>query len=390
MATDISSIRTMQDVINVLSVVYFNMNEVERVYYDIFINPIPMDVELQRYDDEGVLETILVPNRAKSSFNVLTGSGNPNGVTLGNIGALYIDTAFTNDLYYKSTGSDAYGWLKVLNGSNFRAGVDYLTPTGNGSQLTGINASNISSGVLPVSRGGTGVSSITGLIKGNGTGAFSKAVEGTDYMGATSLTGIIAFFPVNTKFPSGWLKCDGAAYNRTTYSRLFNVIGTTYGVGNGSTTFNVPDLRNYFIRCWDGSRAFNNVQAAQVGGHTHTFSGTTSSSGQNHTHTKGSMQITGRLTATDWEIMASDSVEKAGALSCDYGTTDTLFSRNLHQRNVDSIIFDTSLDNGSGWTGSTSVANANHNHTYSGTTASNNGTAENTVLNKALVPLIKF
>ena len=98
MATDISSIRTMQDVINVLSVVYFNMNEVERVYYDIFINPIPMDVELQRYDDEGVLETILVPNRAKSSFSVLTGSGNPNGVTLGNIGALYIDTAFTNDL----------------------------------------------------------------------------------------------------------------------------------------------------------------------------------------------------------------------------------------------------------------------------------------------------
>ena len=43
--------------------------------------------------------------------------------------------------------------------------------------------------------------------------------------------------------PYGWILCDGRAVNRSAYSELFNVIGTTYGSGDGSTTFNVPDLR---------------------------------------------------------------------------------------------------------------------------------------------------
>lgn len=43
--------------------------------------------------------------------------------------------------------------------------------------------------------------------------------------------------------PTGWLECDGTAVNRTTYADLFAAIGTTWGVGDGSTTFNVPDLR---------------------------------------------------------------------------------------------------------------------------------------------------
>lgn len=43
--------------------------------------------------------------------------------------------------------------------------------------------------------------------------------------------------------PAGWLLCFGQAINRTTYSALFTVLGTTFGVGDGSTTFNIPDLR---------------------------------------------------------------------------------------------------------------------------------------------------
>jgi microcystin-dependent protein len=42
--------------------------------------------------------------------------------------------------------------------------------------------------------------------------------------------------------PSGFLECDGTAVSRTTYATLFGIVGTTYGVGDGSTTFNVPDL----------------------------------------------------------------------------------------------------------------------------------------------------
>lgn len=48
--------------------------------------------------------------------------------------------------------------------------------------------------------------------------------------------------------PSGWLICDGSEVSRTTYANLFAVIGTSYGSGNGSTTFNVPDYRWAFLR----------------------------------------------------------------------------------------------------------------------------------------------
>lgn len=54
--------------------------------------------------------------------------------------------------------------------------------------------------------------------------------------------------------PSGWLLCDGSAVSRTTYADLYAVIGTTWGVGDSSTTFNVPDLRGQFLRGYD-SRA---------------------------------------------------------------------------------------------------------------------------------------
>ena len=43
--------------------------------------------------------------------------------------------------------------------------------------------------------------------------------------------------------PTGWLLCQGQAVSRTTYAQLFSVIGTTYGSGDGSTTFNLPDMR---------------------------------------------------------------------------------------------------------------------------------------------------
>ena len=44
--------------------------------------------------------------------------------------------------------------------------------------------------------------------------------------------------------PTGWLQCNGAEVSRTTYARLFRKIGTKYGAGNGSTTFNIPDLQH--------------------------------------------------------------------------------------------------------------------------------------------------
>jgi len=77
--------------------------------------------------------------------------------------------------------------------------------------------------------------------------------------------------------PAGWLECDGSAVSRTTYAALFAAVGTTYGAGDGSTTFNLPQLRGEFIRGWDNGRGIDSGRArgsAQLDafqGHEHKF-----------------------------------------------------------------------------------------------------------------------
>ena len=69
----------------------------------------------------------------------------------------------------------------------------------------------------------------------------------------SELIGEVAFFARTTP-PNGWLKANGAAVSRTTYAALFSAIGTTFGAGDGRTTFNLPELRGEFIRCLDDGR----------------------------------------------------------------------------------------------------------------------------------------
>jgi len=79
-----------------------------------------------------------------------------------------------------------------------------------------------------------------------------------------------------TTVPSGYLECDGAAVSRTTYSDLFTAISTTWGSGDGSSTFNVPDLRGEFVRGWDNGkgtdsgRIFASSQSDEFKEHRHT------------------------------------------------------------------------------------------------------------------------
>lgn len=88
---------------------------------------------------------------------------------------------------------------------------------------------------------------------------------------------VMAFAGPNA--PAGWLKCNGAAISRSTYSGLFANIGTWFGGGDGSTTFNIPDLRGEFIRGWDdgrgvdGSRPFASFQQDALQQITGSFSG---------------------------------------------------------------------------------------------------------------------
>lgn len=89
-------------------------------------------------------------------------------------------------------------------------------------------------------------------------------------------------YTARSSAPSGWLKANGAAVSRSTYAALFAVVGTTYGVGDGATTFNLPDLRGEFLRGWDDARgvdsgrALGSAQADAFKAHnhgTHKYSG---------------------------------------------------------------------------------------------------------------------
>ena len=89
------------------------------------------------------------------------------------------------------------------------------------------------------------------------TGTRSTQLATTAFVGAESQiaapTGSVYTFAGST-VPTGWLKCNGALLSRTTYASLFAVIGTTYGAGDGSTTFALPDLRGEFVRGADDGR----------------------------------------------------------------------------------------------------------------------------------------
>ena len=86
--------------------------------------------------------------------------------------------------------------------------------------------------------------------------------------------GTLIYHSANTA-PTGYIKANGAAISRTTYADLFTAIGTTYGAGDGSSTFNVPDLRGEFMRSWDdargidASRVFGSAQADEFKSHRH-------------------------------------------------------------------------------------------------------------------------
>ena len=93
-----------------------------------------------------------------------------------------------------------------------------------------------------------------------------------------------------TTVPSGYLKCNGAAVSRTTYADLFAIVGTAHGAGNGSSTFNVPDLRGEFVRGWDDSRGvdsgrnFGSAQSDQNQQHNHSASATSTVNDPGHIH----------------------------------------------------------------------------------------------------------
>ena len=120
-----------------------------------------------------------------------------------------------------------------------------------------------------------------------GNAAVGLANLQTSVTSALVPAGTIVAFGGGTP-PTGWLLCDGAAVSRATYASLWGAIGTAWGAGNGSSTFNPPDLRGVFLRGVNGSRtgqyadpgdgrtssAVGSFQGDDYKNHNHVFQGT--------------------------------------------------------------------------------------------------------------------
>ena len=121
-----------------------------------------------------------------------------------------------------------------------------------------------------------------GFLQTDGSGNLSFSIVAGVPSGSVFCMAVVSI-------PTGYLECNGAAVSRTTYSALFAIIGVNYGSGNGSSTFNVPDLRGEFVRGVDRGRGVDsgrNVATSQGGQNaSHNHTATTTGSVGNHRHT---------------------------------------------------------------------------------------------------------
>ena len=226
-------------------------------------------------------------NKLYTIFNNTTGNyaitiGAPTGTAV-TIPSGVTATVFTDGANFYSAQTGSAGSFTV-NGTLTATG---LTDTGNMSI----------GGTLSV----TGATTFTGIPSGPtaaaGTNTTQLATTAFVLANGAPTGGLIMWGTASA--PTGWLLCDGSAVSRSTYSALFSVVSTTFGVGDGTTTFNVP---NYTNRMPYGTTIGTTGGSADSIVVSHTHTATVTDPGHNHTfpygpyNTAGPYQIDGSPT----------------------------------------------------------------------------------------------
>ena len=195
--------------------------------------------------------------------------------------------------------------------------------------------------------------------------------DGSGTLSFTTVQGVpsgAVFCLAVSAVPADYLECNGAAVSRTTYAALFAVISTTYGAGNGSSTFNLPDLRGEFVRGWDNGRGVDSGRS---------IANSQGSQFAQHNHGVGSLDIANKsLTGTATDI--SETFQE--------GSTSGIFGKGANGTGpLTPSSADTSV------TGTLTI-NASHDHSISGSTANRGGDTapnENRPRNIAMMYIIK-
>ena len=202
----------------------------------------------------------------------------------------YVVTNNTTGGYAITVGTSSGASVTVPNGISI---LVYCDATNTYSGVTGITGSLSVPGNLTV----TGNETVSGNLSVTGTTTFTGIPSGPTAAAGTNttqlattafvtqnavLTGALLMWATNTA-PSGYLICDGTAVSRTTYAALYAVIGTTFGSGDGSTTFNIPNYTNRMPYGTTIGATGGSADAVLVS-HTHTATSVVTDPGHSHTY----------------------------------------------------------------------------------------------------------
>ena len=291
---------------------------VQVIAYASRINASTGEIIVNAYDQVRSPNSISIPGNIATTAGQFTGSGAgltsiPAGQLTGTVGAsnigndsVALGTKTTGDYVATvaaSTGVTVTGGTG--EGSTATISIGQAVATTSSPQFAAVTATGtVSASAVSVTNGvGAASATITGTtatsvltvdgIEIDTTGATSSQVlayNGTKFAPTTPAavtavpTGSITMWATTTA-PTDWLLCDGSAVSRTTYATLFGVISTTYGTGDGSTTFNLPNLKGKVPVGRDAADTSFDVMGETGGAKTHTLTTTEMPS---HTHTQNS------------------------------------------------------------------------------------------------------
>ena len=188
---------------------------------------------------------------------------------------LWIDTS-NNKVKLRNGSNNA--WVELGSTGAEMGHATVASPSFTGTVTSAGDIVCNSNGRIKLPVGTTGQrpgSPATGDTRYNTTIAATETYTGSAWSQLGGAPTGAVFAMAHSTVPSGYLECNGAAVSRSSYANLFAVLGTTYGNGNHSSTFNLPDLRGEFIRGWDNGRGvdsgrdFGSTQSDQNKQHNH-------------------------------------------------------------------------------------------------------------------------
>ena len=297
-------------------------------------------------DQSGLAYRTADNNGKKALLNHHKGATAP---TYAEAGILWLDDAATPWLLKIYDGTDwivigavnsTANTLEVYHGAAALRVLNHATDTGAANayvvapvpaitayatgQIVTLRPVNANTGAATININGLGVKNIK-LLDGNdpaanallATGIYTLVYDGTNFVLLNQSLSLPPAVPAGSVMsyagatePSGWIFCYGQEISRTTYAALFTAVGTVYGTGDGSTTFNVPDIRGRAVAGQDDMGGVSANRLTGLGGgvdgdilggvggeeahvltsgehasHTHSGSGLTTTSDGAHTHT---------------------------------------------------------------------------------------------------------